>query len=66
MIKYKVTVDFEIYAKDTFHLNKQANEYLTQCFREFAAQYNVTDYTVLPECACRDGGCPKDYESIRT
>lgn len=65
MIKNQVSVEFVVYAKDDFHLNKQINEYLTQCFREFAAQYNVTDYIVLPECECKDGGCPKDYESIR-
>jgi hypothetical protein len=66
MIKHKVLVDIEIYAKDTFHLNKQVNEYLTQSFREFAAQYNVTDYTVIYDCGSKDGGCPRDYEHLCT
>jgi hypothetical protein len=44
MTKFKVPVDFTIYAKDEFHLQRQLNSFLAQSYREFAASYNIMDF----------------------
>ena len=44
MKKFKVPVDFTVYAEDKDLLKKQIDHYLTQCFRDYAASYNVIDY----------------------
>lgn len=44
MIKYRVPVDFTIYAKDEYHLKKQIDAFLAQSYREFSASYNVIDF----------------------
>jgi hypothetical protein len=44
MTKFTVPVDFTIYAKDQFHLQKQLDAFLAQSYREFAASYNIMDF----------------------
>jgi len=43
----QVTVVFDIQTVDEFHKNKQINEYLSRCFRDFAATYNIINYEIL-------------------
>lgn len=46
---FKVPVEFVVHAQDEFHQNKQLQEFLSRCFRDFAASYNVVDYIIKSE-----------------
>lgn len=43
----KVVVVFDIQADDEFHKTKQINEFLSRCFRDFAATYSIIDYEII-------------------
>lgn len=47
MKEYEFTIKFKLIAPDDFHANKQLTEFLRQVYRDYAAQYNVTDYECL-------------------
>lgn len=69
-MRYCCPVDFVIEAKDDFHLQQQLNEFLRNCYREFAANFNVLDfdlpvgYPTIKECngECVCTGCGDNHQ----